>query len=107
MHLHFIEVVLRGGPVPPGFISIKWWGTSADLNSQGDVLLMFGRSWTSCTGDSVPKLRINLFNSHSNWCFLVTIDEMLGPRECFISKHDLTIQVSIDFEGLTVFFCFR
>ncbi len=37
MHLHSIEVVLRGWPVPPGFISIKWWGTSADLNSQGDA----------------------------------------------------------------------
>ena len=48
------------------------------------VLLMFGRSWTSCTGDSVPKLRIHLFNSHSKWCFLVTIDEMLDPRECFL-----------------------
>ena len=35
MHLHSIELVLSGWPVPPGFISIKWWGTSADLNSRG------------------------------------------------------------------------
>ena len=38
MHPHSIEVALTGGPVPPGFITIKWGGTGADLNSQGDYI---------------------------------------------------------------------
>ena len=32
-------VALRRWPVPPGFISIKWWGTSADRNSQRDLFV--------------------------------------------------------------------
>ena len=36
-HHHSIGVAWRGRPVPPGFMSIKWWGISADLNSQGDA----------------------------------------------------------------------
>ena len=36
----FYRGCFEGVTCTPGFISIEWWGTSADLNSQGYILLM-------------------------------------------------------------------
>ena len=38
----FSRGVLKGWPVPPGFIALKWGGTGADLNSHGDAVYISG-----------------------------------------------------------------
>ena len=75
MHLHSIEVALQGGPVPPRFISIKWGGTSAPLNSQGVFIFLYRHVyWYMC--------KITYIHVHT-YIYIYAHIFPHGPKGCF------------------------
>ena len=98
MHLNSIEVVLRGWPVPPGFISIKWWGTSADLNSQGDDRTMLDSNFAAQKANEIQWMR--LIDSHG--LFQGQNELAKEQQACTLAIGDVMVMsVQIDETGNT------